>query len=136
LLPKAYLNFLRKKSNKIKQNKINNFMAKINKDKCLGCAICTNICPEGIEIVDGKAEIKDENASCLKEAARACPQNAIDVGDVGRESNENDKNYGTGEGAGMGPGTGRGMGAGGGRGLGRGPRDGRGQGKGGGGRRR
>jgi len=104
-------------------------MAKINKDKCIGCAICANICPEGIEIVNGKAEIKDKNASCLKEAARACPQSAISVGDGG-ESNEDD--YGTGRGTG----TGRGMGAGRGRGLGRGPRDGRGQGRGGGGRRR
>ncbi len=115
-------------------------MAKINKNKCIGCAICANICPAGIEMVNGKAEIKDENASCLKDAARACPQNAISIGDGEEESNEGDRNpdlnpnYGTGKGIGMGQGTGRGIGAGTGRGLGRGPRDGRGQGRGGGGR--
>jgi len=52
-------------------------MAKIIRSKCLGCGICSGICPEGIEVVDGKAEIKNENANCLKEAANACPQKAI-----------------------------------------------------------
>ncbi len=52
-------------------------MVRIDKDKCLGCGICENICPEGIEIVEGKARIKDENTECLKDAAKACPRNAI-----------------------------------------------------------
>ncbi len=108
-------------------------MVKINKNKCIGCAICANICPAGIEMVGGKAEIKDENASCLKDAARACPQGAISFGEEEGKSNEVDKNPNLNPDYGMGKGTGRGMGAGRGRGFSRGPRDGRGQGRGGGG---
>jgi len=67
-------------------------------------------------MVDGKAEIKNENAGCLKDAARACPQNAISIGDE-EESSEGDRNpnfnqnYGQGRGIGMGLGKkmGRGM---------------------------
>ena len=51
--------------------------ARIDKGKCVGCGICANICPKGIEMVDGKACIKDENASCLVDAANSCPRNAI-----------------------------------------------------------
>ncbi len=46
-------------------------MAKIDKDKCIGCSICVNICPEGIELVNGKAEIKNKNANCLEDAVKA-----------------------------------------------------------------
>ena len=40
-------------------------MPKIIKDKCVGCGICANICPEGIGMVEEKARIKNENANCL-----------------------------------------------------------------------
>jgi len=106
-------------------------MASINKNRCVGCGICANICPEGIEMIGGKAEIKDENAKCIKNAADACPKKAIILdGDNFNEGNVNiNSNYNPGMG------QGRGMGAGRGKGLGRGPRDGRGGGRGGGGRR-
>ena len=52
-------------------------MVRIDKDKCLGCGICENICPKGIEIEAGIAIIKNANISCLKDAAKACPRNAI-----------------------------------------------------------
>jgi len=52
-------------------------MINIFKNKCVGCGICKTICPEGIEILNGTAEIKNENAGCLKNAAIACPQKAI-----------------------------------------------------------
>ena len=52
-------------------------MVRIDKDKCLGCGICENICPEGIKIEAGIAIIKNANISCLKDAAKACPRNAI-----------------------------------------------------------
>jgi len=113
-------------------------MAKINKDKCIGCAICANICPAGIEIVNGKAEIKDENADCLKDAAKACPQNAISIGeeeenlDKGNGNPNLNLNYGKDGRIGIGQRIGRGVGMGRGKGLGMGPRDGRGQGRGGG----
>ena len=120
-------------------------MTTINKDKCVGCAICANICPAGIKMVNGKAEIKDENANCLKDAAKACPQNAINIGEKesfneGNESASFNPNYdrgrGMGQGQGQGQGTGRGMVAGRGRSFGMGPRDGRGGGRGGGERKR
>ncbi len=50
---------------------------RIDKNKCVGCGICANICPDGIEIINGKASIKDENASCLINAANSCPRGAI-----------------------------------------------------------
>jgi ferredoxin len=108
---------------------------KIDKERCIGCSICVSVCPSGFKMVDGKAEIKDENADCLKDAADACPQKAIVLNGeyyknkIGKATNQNYNQY-------MPIGHGRGMGAGRGRGLGRGPRDGRGGGRGGGGRGR
>ena len=49
----------------------------INAEECIGCGVCASICPEGIEMVEGKARIKDESAECLKDAANACPRKAI-----------------------------------------------------------
>jgi len=101
---------------------------KINKDKCTGCGSCANICPEGIEMIDRKAEIKNENAGCMEDAAGICPYGAISNDDKEEDSQESvNPNAGQNFGQGLGRGTGRG--------LGRGPRDGRGKGLGGGGRR-
>ena len=100
----------------------------IDESKCVGCGICVNICPEGIEMEGGKARIKNENAECLKDAANACPRKAIII----EGANEKTEPV---VGFNQGYGQGRGMGAGRGRGLGIGPRDGRGRGRGGGGRR-
>ena len=52
-------------------------MVKIDKDRYVGCEICVNICPQGFEILNGKAKIKDENANCIIEAANSCPRGAI-----------------------------------------------------------
>jgi len=104
--------------------------AKIDENKCVGCGICANICPEGVEIINGKANIKDENANCLKNASENCPQGAIILEDE-NEKTELNKNFNQEYGQGIG----RGQRAGKGRGFGVGPKDGRGQGRGGGGRR-
>ncbi len=102
-------------------------MVRIIQEECVGCGVCANICPDGIEMVNGKAKIKNEKAECLKEAADACPRNAIllDGKDSGNKELKNNP---------LGFGQGRGKGAGKGRGLGLGPRNGRGMGMGGGGR--
>lgn len=52
-------------------------MVRIEKNRCVGCGICVNICPQGFEIVNKKARIKDENVSCIVEAVNSCPQSAI-----------------------------------------------------------
>ena len=107
-------------------------MASIDKNRCVGCGMCANICPEGIEMIEGKARINDENAKCIKEAADACPQKAIILnGENFSEENAN-TNFGYNN---SGIGQGRGINAGKGRGLGIGPRNGKGGGRGGGGRR-
>ena len=52
-------------------------MVKIDENRCVGCGICVNICPQGFKMVNRKAIIEDENASCITEAANNCPQGAI-----------------------------------------------------------
>jgi ferredoxin len=94
-------------------------MVYINKNKCVGCAICVDICPEGIKLNEDKAEIINEDADCLKDAADACPQKAI-VLDVEAYKNKKDKNTNQNYNQYMPIGRRRGIGAG------RGPRDSRG----------
>ena len=54
-----------------------NQTVKIDRAKCIGCGVCQSICPEGFEMVAGKSKIKNANAECIKQAARACPVAAI-----------------------------------------------------------
>jgi len=105
-------------------------MARIDETRCAGCGICAGVCPQGIEMKNGKAAIKDQKAVCLKDAAVSCPGGAIILGE------EESTGSGGSQPGRYGPDQGRGTGAGRGRGLGRGPRDGRGRGLGGGGRGR
>lgn len=103
-------------------------MFKVDKEKCVGCGVCVNVCPAGAISMDGdKAVINNQCVDC-GQCVQVCPQGAIQSGD------ESPRNFNQGQmfpGSDFGMGGGRGMG----RGLGRGPRDGRGGGKGGGGRR-
>ena len=58
-------------------------MLKVNKEKCLGCGSCANICPEVFELDENlKAQIKQnadikKNSKCIKEAIETCPVDAI-----------------------------------------------------------
>ena len=54
-------------------------MAKVDKEKCIGCGACISVCEEGFELKEGKAEIKNPNAPCIKKGAEACPVNAISI---------------------------------------------------------
>ena len=52
-------------------------MTNIDKELCIGCGACVSTCPEGFEMNDGKAKIKNPKAKCLKDAISICPVNAI-----------------------------------------------------------
>jgi len=52
-------------------------MTKVDKEKCIGCGACASICENGFEMKDGKAQIKDPEAECIKEGKEVCPVNAI-----------------------------------------------------------
>jgi len=87
---------------------------RVDENKCIGCGICANLCPKGIEMVNGRARIKNENVVCLKDAARVCPRNCIiiDGDDKGEVKIENTRarfnpRFGQGRGIGRGQGKGR-----------------------------
>lgn len=54
---------------------------KINEDLCIGCSLCTQVCPhEVFELRNAKADIVDLDA-CMECGAcvHNCPSNAIEV---------------------------------------------------------
>jgi NAD-dependent dihydropyrimidine dehydrogenase PreA subunit len=54
---------------------------KLDEDLCIGCSLCTEVCPHGVFEFDGrKAKIIDLNA-CMECGAcvNNCPSNAISV---------------------------------------------------------
>lgn len=52
-------------------------MVSVDEEKCIGCGACSATCPEGFEMKDGKAHVKDEKAPCAKDAQSGCPVGAI-----------------------------------------------------------
>jgi len=59
--------------------------AHVDKDTCIGCGLCPEVCPEIFKMEeDGKAvassdEIVENLVSSAKEAEEQCPVNAITV---------------------------------------------------------
>jgi ferredoxin len=53
----------------------------VDKDLCIGCALCSQACPDVFEMgSDGIAEVKssaDPTADCVQEAIDQCPVGAI-----------------------------------------------------------
>ncbi len=52
-------------------------VVKVDQEKCLGCGMCVNLCPEGFEMRDGKAHVKNENADCIESVISSCPGGAV-----------------------------------------------------------
>ena len=59
----------------------------IDKNVCIGCGRCADLCPDGFEMVQGKSDLKDPNASCLPQAVSECPVGAIKL-DSEKEAGE------------------------------------------------
>lgn len=59
--------------------------AHVDKDTCIGCGLCTSICPEVFSMDDdGKAvaisgDVPADNQGAAKEAEESCPVSAITV---------------------------------------------------------
>ncbi|OIP75194.1 MAG: hypothetical protein AUK06_02320 [Parcubacteria group bacterium CG2_30_36_18] len=52
---------------------------KVNKEKCLGCGVCTANCPGGTELKeDGKAEVIDQEKLKKCGGEDVCPYGAIE----------------------------------------------------------
>jgi len=56
----------------------------VNKDVCIGCGVCTALCPGIFELKgDMKSHVKDgdhsKEAPCADKAASSCPVGAISV---------------------------------------------------------
>ena len=56
-------------------------MVKVDKKKCIGCGLCAATCEKVFEMgKDGKARVKKgapKNESCIEDAIRSCPTEAI-----------------------------------------------------------
>lgn len=53
----------------------------VDKEKCIGCGSCAALCPEVFEMKGDKAIVKADSTDklCAKEAADACPIQAIKI---------------------------------------------------------
>ncbi len=52
-------------------------MVSVDTEKCIGCGACAAVCPDGFDMADGKATVKDAKAPCIAEGASSCPVGAI-----------------------------------------------------------
>lgn len=54
---------------------------KVNKETCIGCGNCTNVC-DNFKLVDQKAQVINPNpkeVGCNEEAKKECPVDAISI---------------------------------------------------------
>lgn len=58
--------------------------ASVNPDVCIGCTLCTEICPEVFKMEDDKSvayknPVPDDSKEACRNAARECPVTAITI---------------------------------------------------------
>lgn len=58
--------------------------ANVDPEKCIGCTLCTQVCPEVFKMDDDKSvaymnPVPEEVKHACKEAADQCPVNAITI---------------------------------------------------------
>jgi len=57
---------------------------KVDQEACIGCGVCSDICPQVFEMKDDKADVLKgancDDAGCCQEAADSCPTSAITIG--------------------------------------------------------
>ena len=58
--------------------------AVVDPDKCIGCTLCTQICPEIFKMEEDKAvaylnPVPEKNINSCRQAAEQCPVEAISV---------------------------------------------------------
>ncbi len=56
--------------------------AVVNEDLCIGCGVCSSLCPDVFELRDdGKAHViaDDCSAGCCEDAKDSCPVSAISL---------------------------------------------------------
>lgn len=62
-----------------------NMKVKVDQEKCIGCGLCVNLCPDVFEFDAGnKSKVKEgadfeKNEKCVKEAGQSCPVAAIEI---------------------------------------------------------
>jgi MinD superfamily P-loop ATPase len=56
-------------------------MAKVNKDKCMKCGMCIDVCPFEAPFIgeEGKAEIEESQCENCGACVRVCPGEAIEI---------------------------------------------------------
>jgi ferredoxin len=60
-------------------------VVKVDQEKCIGCGLCINICPEVFEFNENnKSQVKagadfKKNERCIKESVQSCPVTAIET---------------------------------------------------------
>ena len=53
-------------------------MVQIDPKKCIGCGLCSSICPSSFEMEGSKARVKSQkHDKCVDEAITSCPEKAI-----------------------------------------------------------